>query len=392
MTEENYPLIDPDGEKVVREKVCLKKKEEIEKALLEDDRCPARVIAFNFSSRESGGKIASPKPCCDIAILEYLEREGKFPVGYIIKKHYVHSVIQKGGLVGNPLVTYALRRKIKGVYKPRTTNKIDKKYIQKICQNEKLQYRPYAIKEGKTSKTIIFWHPEHGYSQANLKHWIKSPTTVDPFRNLKKDKEIIRRAKLVVFDNQLHDNYEVVDGGVFRESGVTRVTVFCKQHGIKTSATINNIEVGLWFNCPECSSDDFENIRRLHNLRRDEVDDRGSTIIALMLLSVNGNETLKFGISSSRSNSDEDDDILKKRYGNNLVKIFDSIRCDSELEARELEQELLVETRDIRNYSVPDEFAGKTECRSYTTKNLNRCMRLFSDLKAEYGAAKSGSR
>ena len=387
MTEDNYPLIDPDSDSVVRKKVCLRKKGEIEKALLEDERCPARVIAFNFSSRSSGGKISSSKACCDIAILEYIGKEGKFPVGHIIKRHHVHSIIQKGSLVGNPLVTYDLRRKIKGVYKPRTTSKIDCKHIQRICQNENLDYRPYVIKNGNTSKTVIFWHPEYGYSQANLKNWIKSPATVDPFRNLKKDKEVIRRAKLVIFDNQLQDCYEVVEGGVFRESGFTRVTVFCKQHGIKTNATINNIEAGLWFNCPDCSPDDFENIRRIHNLRRGETVDRGATVVALMLLNINGSDTLKFGISSSRSICDKDDDILKMRYRTNLIKTYDSIRCDSELGAREMEQYLLVETRDIRNYGVPEKFPGKTECRTYSTKNLNRCMRLFCDVKAEYRSA-----
>lgn len=378
--EVEFPLIHSDGGNGVRK--AEENKQKLENALLSDDRCPAKVVAYNFTRPLSGGRQSSPKAVCDLYIEQYLEKQGKFPEGHIIRSKPIHSVIDgKGNIRGNPLITYELKRTAKGFNKPRCVDRIDKDYIHNLCKEKGLPYRPYAIRSNaRTTKTVIFWHPDYGYASAELKHWMKSAESRDPFRSIISGKEKIRRAKLTVFDNYLTDRIEILDEPPIYESGVARLAVFCKEHGIKSYATVNNIEKGLWFNCPDCRRSDFENIRAIHRLRTGEKEDLGSTVVALMGLQVDGVNTIKFGITSSRLGGLSDDEMLRQRYRGALKDIHLSHRCSTELIAREFEQKMLLETKAIRNHLIPRAFAGYTECRLFSKRNLEVCKRAFLDV------------
>jgi hypothetical protein len=375
-----FLLIHPDGGNGVRN--AQENKVKLENAFLSDSRCPAKVIAFNFTRPLGGGLQSAPKAVCDIYIEKYLNEPGKFEEGSVIKSKPIHSVINaKGEIRGNPLITPELRRISKGVFKPRSTNKIDKFHINDICKRRGLLYRLYSIRnKAKTTRTGIFWHPEYGYGSAELKHWLKSPEAKDPFRNIISGRDKINRAKLIVFDNYLQDRIEILNEPPIYPKGVARILVFCKEHGVKTSATMQNIEKGLWFNCPDCTRSDFENIRNIYRLRSGDKKDLGSTVVGLMHLKVNGVETLKFGITSSRLSSLSNEELLYRRYRKQLIKVHDAHRCQTELEAREFEQRMLIATNSLKNTNVSRKFAGYTECRIFGSRPLELCRRAFSDV------------
>lgn len=376
----DFFLIHSDGGNGVRN--AQENKAKLEKAFLNDSRCPAKVIAFNFTRPLSGGAQSAPKAVCDIYIEKYLNERGKFEEGSVIKSKPIHSVINANGEIrGNPLVTPDLRRLSKSVFKPKSINKIDKAHINDICKEKGLLYRPYSIRNNtKTTRTVIFWHPEYGYGSAELKHWLKSPESKDPFRSIISGREKINRAKLIVFDNYLQDKIEILNEPPIYPKGIARILVFCKEHGVKTSATMQNIEKGLWFNCPDCTRSDFENIRNIYRLRVGDKKDLGSTVVGLMRLNVNGIETLKFGITSSRLSSLSNDELLSRRYRKQLIRVYDAHRCKTELEAREFEQRMLMATNGLKNTKISRAFAGYTECRVIGNRPLELCRRAFSDV------------
>jgi hypothetical protein len=378
MKDDQFPLIHPDGPNGARINKCEENKEKIESAFRSDDRFPAIVRAFNFTRKTSGSKGAA-KAICDIYVELYLSKEGKYPEGTFIRECWVHSLIKgDGSLHGRLLAKSALKGKPnQSVSNQR--NRVNLKYINQLCQDKKLPYRAHSINKNVNTRAIVFWHPEFGYSSSDLRYWLKNYKEINPFGQFLIDKEMINKVNLVLFDNGLLEHYEVLGDGVFHdEKGSKRVPLFCKEHGIKTHSTLQNIEKGLWLNCPKCRRVDFDNIRKIQQLRRGELQDKGSSVVALMILVIDGVKTLKFGISSTRIVSLANEEVLKNRYNSNLKDVLISHRCKTELEARELEQLMLNETREIRNYRIPSSFAGYSECRVYGTIQKNICERAFN--------------
>ena len=370
--EDDYPIYGEKSDSKVTN--VEEKKELVERAFREKTDCPVSVWAHNFRGLASNKK-TSTKLHCDLLVLGYLDSEGAISVGEVKRIRFDNYIKANGTAIDrNP---FSVNRKVTNKKTART--KINKEYIKDICVKDGLDYRPYSLKMLNGYWRCIFWHPEYGYSDLlHISCWLKNKN--DPFRLQRHDIDVVNRAKLVIFDNNLSNLYEVIGNKViYSELGHKSVEVFCKLHDEKNIARIGDIEKRLTFNCSGCRKKDFGGVKRLQELKVCPELDEGSTVVALVSLEVNGSKTLKFGITSKGLCHQSDLEWLNKRYEGKVLEVIESYRCKTELEARKLEQYMLIETLKYFNDKVPSNFGGYTECRLAGSNSLRTCTRVFLD-------------
>jgi hypothetical protein len=373
---EMYPIFGKETDSKVSN--VLNKKELLEYSFINKLDCPVKVWAHNFRGVASKAK-SSVKPHCDLLVLEYPENEGVIKVGDIIKSVRLDNYIKADGtpINHNP---FSFRRAAISYTKKKERIKVTEKYIKGVCIEEGLDYRPFTLKRVNNTGKCIFWHPTYSYSKPILvDNWLENKN--DPFHIQRHEIDVVNRAKLAIFDNNLSNLYEVIDKKVIQgELGHKSVNVFCKLHGETSVARVNNIEKYLTFNCPLCRKKDFGGVKRLQQLKHSPELDQGTTVVALMSLKVDGRKTLKFGITSMGLSHESDLEWLNRRYGaKKIIKKNESHRCKTEFEARTLEQYMLTETLNYLNDKVSPDFGGFTECRLTGDKSLRTCTRVFFD-------------
>lgn len=355
-------------------------KQRIEEKLSVDTRCPVEVWAFNFRPKKGKGR-SQNKACCDLLLLDYKSEKGKFDIGQVVCEVLCHNITEKRKTDYNPFAAHHQR---KSSTQKVASKRIGKREVNEICINENLSYRPLSIQNSeKGLKKIIFWHPEYGYSSASKHHWVNFKTKIrpDPYRIHKINKEIINKAKLIVFENGLEKIYQVLDEPpLYGNHADKRISVFCKLHGEKTVARLHDIEKGLWFNCKQCAKKFFWNKNRLRELKQHPSKDNGENIVYLVSAKVKDVKTLKFGVTQVGSVCRTDTQAIEARFNSGTyrnLKILEHYRCSTEREARELEDMMLLETLEFRNDEINQTVGGYTECRTYSDSTISYCKKIF---------------
>lgn len=346
----------------------------------EDSRCPAEVRLINWEHRKNSDK-GVKKWFFDIQVIRYLSSPGKIPEGGSYEATKVDRYIKAKTLSINPSAPNPLAHK-KG-YKGERKNytKISKTAINGVCIKHGLDYRLVSIKKQGVNKKGVFWHPEHGYSKGpvSLSNWLIS--LADPFKELKFDREALNSVKLVLHDYSLSQIYAVSRDTIYRDQhNLRKVEIFCKLHQVHNKASIRTILDSGTFGCPDCRNKDFFGIRKIKQLLQNPELDLGMTLLYLIKLKYRGVTTLKFGITGIKFSADSDLEIVESRYskpGEIVLKLIQCKRYETEIEARLLEQKLLVDTIELANTNIDKNFGGYTECRIHSPQNTKLLERLF---------------
>ena len=241
----------------------------------------------------------------------------------------------------------------------------------------------HEIKKDKNSKVGVFWHPEFGFSrkQPILTNWKNSLS--DPFLEFRNYQGFINKAHLQIFDNNLSNLYEISSNTIFySKNGKRQLEVYCKLHYTHSLADYGNIFSQLTFGCKLCGKRDYAGSRRILQLKSDPSGDGGKTILYFIKIEIGSLSVLKFGVTNVKfSPLDVTKEIVNRFGGTAKLKEFlDHKVYDTELEARQKERDILIDTLKYVDDSVPSSFPGFTECRVFSKQSLKVCTHSFFEL------------
>lgn len=374
---EHFPMIRSSSESALRN--VDKKKKVFEDAVNSIRPSPYFTVAYDFRGRRTDTRGAA-RAYFQAALLI---REGSKSIVKDLRENlrYDLYINKDGGLIRDPFQNLA---EIKS--RPRERRKkpesITVARVNAICRSVEADYRLEYLADSEKGKQGIFSHPKYGYSiPRNVATWLSRPT--DPFLEYRRDERALLVLYFFLKDNSLDKFYAIAEQRIYRDRHNHRIVrILCRIHQQISEARLGNVYQFGSFACEKCQKPGYSGFGRIRVLTRNPNEDRGTTVVGLVRLKIDGKFVLKFGVTSSGVPSDDDAIWFRKRYskpGVEFLEVIDSRRCHSELQAILIERHALTHSLDYMHTDIPEKFGGRTECRISTKASEAYCQKIFED-------------